>query len=111
MRPPIIPAILASAGFLLTFTIRSWHAGIWHRGEATDYAIVSTPQQPDSARTRSGARSPFAPGPRLASVLPQESARPRDALLPSAEPAVTPVDTSGYLSERAREGTHSSRMH
>jgi hypothetical protein len=97
----IIPAALASSGFLVTFTIRSWHEDLWHTGRAADYVTVSATQQPAIARSTSVA----AP---LESVLRQEAARLR-AAMPAAPSAVAPA-ASDYLFERDREASHSGRL-
>jgi hypothetical protein len=95
-----IPAALAIVGFLMTFTIRGWHAGLWLRDQAVDYRIVGVPQQAASARSRA-----VLP---LESVLQQEAARLRAIPMPAAPSAVAPA-ASSYLAERDREASHSVR--
>jgi hypothetical protein len=94
-----IPAALAVVGFLMTFTIRGWHEGLWLPDQAVDYRIVSAPQQPATARSRAALP--------LDSVLRQEAARLR-AVPPAAASAVAPA-ASTYLAERDREASHSVR--
>jgi len=101
---------LASVGFLVTFTIRSWHEGLWPLDGATRHAIVSTPRQPAPARETSVAASPFEPGPPLAAAPAQEIAWPRAARMPTVASAVTLAAAPDYLDARAREARHSSRM-
>jgi hypothetical protein len=106
----IIPAALASVGFLVTFTVRSWHEGLWRAGQAADYAMVSTPRQPAVARRTSIAPPPLESFPQLTSVLAQEVARSRAAQTPATSPALAPTDAPHYLAERDREAAHSGRM-
>jgi hypothetical protein len=95
-----IPAALAIVGFLMTFTIRGWHEGLWLPDQAVDHRIVSAPQQSATARNRAA--------PPLDSVLRQEAARLRAVPLPAAPSAVAPA-ASNYLAERDREASHSGR--
>lgn len=106
----IIPAALACAGFLVTFTVRSWHEGLWRPSQAADYGIVSAPRQPANSPKTSLAASAFQSAPRLASVLPQQPTRPRATPMPTATSAVAPADAAHYLAERAREAGRSGRM-
>jgi hypothetical protein len=95
-----IPAALAVVGFLMTFTIRGWHEGLWLPDQAVDYRIVSAPRRAAAARNRAALP--------LDSVLRQEAARLRAVPLPAAPSAVAPA-ASAYLAERDREASHSVR--
>jgi hypothetical protein len=106
----IIPTALACAGFLVTFTVRSWHEGLWRPGQATDQETVSTPRQPAAAHSTSIAPLPLESIPQLASVIKQEVARSRAAQVPATSPALAPTDAPHYLAERDRETAHSGRM-
>jgi hypothetical protein len=100
---------LASFAFLVTFTIRSWHEGIWRPGQAADYGIGSAIQHSATARGTSIAAPPLEAAPPLATVLRQEAARLRAAPMP-AVPSAVAASASDYLAEREREAGHSGRM-
>lgn len=85
----IIPALLASIGFLATFALRSWHADLWHFSEATEHAIVSPARQHTAVR---------------------ELTAQRQTPIPPTRPAVRSADAPHFLSERDREESHSARM-
>jgi hypothetical protein len=104
----MIPAALASVGFLLTFTIRSWHDGLWRPGQAADPVIVSTPRQPAASRATPLAARRLGSALPLASVLQQEAVQLRAVPMPAAS-AVAPA-ASDYLAERDREVSHSGRL-
>lgn len=95
MRHRIILIALASIGFLVTFTIRSWHAGLWPRSEPAGYASVSAPRLPTARLRMAVASSPFESTPPLA---------------PATMSTVASIDAPDYLGERAREASHSGRM-
>jgi hypothetical protein len=102
-----IPAALASIGFLVTFSVRSWQQGLWHSGQAADYATVSAIQQ--AAHARTAAAPPESARP-LESVLGQEAARLRALPMPTAPSAVASADAQHYLAERDREESHDGRL-
>jgi hypothetical protein len=109
-RHRIIPAALASVGFLLTFTIRSWHEDLWRPGQTADYEIASTPQPLATARGASIAVPPLESVRPLESVLREEAARLRAAQTSAAPSAVASADAQHYLAERGREESHNGRM-
>jgi hypothetical protein len=109
-RPPgyrWIPAALASVGFLVTLSVRSWQQGFWHSGQAADYATMSAIQQ--AAPARPAASPPESARP-LESVLRQEAARMRALPMPTAPSAVASADAQHYLAERDREESHDGRL-
>lgn len=110
LSPRVLPAVLASVGFLATLTVRSWQGDLRHRGAAAAGATASISPRSAAARgTPAPARLRQAP--LLASIgLPQEGARPDDASRPATEPAIVLTGAVDFLDERAREETHSSRM-
>ncbi|HUA24143.1 MAG TPA: hypothetical protein VMA54_08505 [Steroidobacteraceae bacterium] len=105
----IIPAALASVGFLVTFTVRSWHRDLWSPHPASSYATASATQQQAAARGTSIATPPPESQPPLASVMRQEAARLRALPTRAALPAVAP-SARGYLAERDREMGHDGRL-
>lgn len=110
ISPRIVPALLASIGFVVTFTIRSWQADLWDPGQRADHASVGAPQPTATAqRTLT-----LAPWPRRTLLLPSVPVSPATprlnvAFMPAAGSATMPADASNYLHERAREENHSSR--
>lgn len=111
MSPRIIPALLASLGFLATFTIRSWHADLWHLGRGTDIGLVSTSPSPAAADSKSIAAAPPPSRQQLPSPALQQSARRREMPLPTPRRLVTFSDARAFMRERAREADHSARAH
>lgn len=109
MNPRIIPVILASAGFLVTFTIRSWQEGVWFLDKSTDYAMVSSARPPATAHRMTTPASPFASAQPLAPALIPQATRPHEAAATPPVSAPTPVNAQHYLSERAGGEGHSSR--
>jgi hypothetical protein len=105
----IIPAALASLGFLVTFTVRSWHQDLWSPRQASDYGIVSVAQQHAAVRGNSIAASPPESPQPLASVLRQQAARLR-AIPTSTVPSAAVPPAAAYLAERDREGSHDGRL-
>lgn len=103
----LIPAALASVGFLVTFSVRSWQQGLWHAGQAADYATVTAIQQAAAARA---ATSPPETARPLESVLRQEAARLRALPIRTAPPLVASADAQHYLAERGREEGHDGRL-
>jgi hypothetical protein len=103
----MIPAALASVGFLVTFAVRSWNEDLWHAGQAADYVTPSATQQVATARTA----APPLESPRpLESVLRQEVARLRAAPMSAVPPTVALPDAQRYLAERDREESHNGRL-
>lgn len=105
----IVPAALASVGFLVTFTVRSWHRDLWSPRQDSNYAIANTTQQQAAARGRSSAAPAPGSRPPLASVMQQEVARLRALPTRAAPPAAAPAATA-YLAERDREMGHDGRL-
>ena len=105
----IIPAALASVGFLMTFAIRSWHEDLWRPTQAANYEIVGTPQQPAIVR-RTSVAAPLESARPLESVLREQAARVRAAQTSSAPSAIASADAQHYLAERDREEGHNGRM-
>ena len=103
----LIPAALASVGFLVTFSVRSWQQDLWHSGQAADYASVSAIQQAAPART---AAAPLESARPLETVLRQQAARLRALPMPTAPAAVAAADAQHYLAERDREESHDGRL-
>lgn len=110
MIPRMIPTVLASIGFLVTFTIRSWQEGRWPLGGAADYAIVGTLRDPAAARRVSITAPPLGSASPHEAVLPRETVQSHGAPTPAAESMVAPVAGADYLGERTREASHSGRM-
>lgn len=105
----VIPATLASVGFLVTFTVRSWHQDLWSPRQTTDYGIASASrQQPTAPGMPIAAPSRESPQP-LASVLRQEATRMRAEPTAVSPPAVVPP-AAAYLAERDRETGHDGRL-
>lgn len=95
----IIPAVLASIGFLATFSFRSWHADLWPFSEATDRPIVSMPRQPTTVHGMS-----------FASRLAVPPARRHELPMPAVRSMTAIADAPHFSSERDREEDHSARM-
>jgi hypothetical protein len=95
----IIPAVLASIGFLATFSFRSWDADLWPFSEATDRPSVSVPRQPTTVRGISSA-----------SRLAVQPARRHEPPMPAVRSMTTIADAPHFSSERDREENHSARM-
>jgi hypothetical protein len=110
MGQRIIPAALASVGFLVTFTVRSWHQDLWRPGQATDHALVTTARPTAGAHKTSIATPPLGSSLRFAAVFTQEVARSRAASVAASAAAAAPPDASHYLAERDREVAHSGRL-
>jgi hypothetical protein len=110
--PAALPVALASIGFLVTFTVRSWNEGLWHPGNAAAYVMSSSTQHHAAAHAPSVMASAVRRPQPLASVLRQEVARLRGrvaAVLPAAAPAIAPA-AAIYLAERDREESHNGRL-
>jgi len=103
-----LPAALASVGFLVTFTVRSWHDDLWSSRHAADLGITSTIQQAAAPHSTSIAAPALESPPPLESALRQEAARLRAMPAPAAPSAVTPA-AAVYLADRDREENHSAR--
>jgi hypothetical protein len=107
----LIPAILASVSFLVTYTVRSWHEGRWPLGAVAIHADISASRQPSAARSMAIAAPPLKSAAPLGWVLPPKTILSHETLMPAAEPAVATADAPAYPGEMAREANHSSRMH
>lgn len=95
----IIPAVLASLGFLATFTVRSWHADLWHFSESPAHTTMSAPRQATQAHGMS-----------LASHFVAKPVLRREPRLPAVRAVVRIADAAHFLSERDREANHSARV-
>jgi hypothetical protein len=104
----IIPAALASVGFLVTFTVRSWHQDLWSPRQVSDSGIARATEQHTASSGTSTAARPASPQP-FASVMQQEATRLRALPTPATPVAVTPTATA-YLAERDRESGHDGRL-
>jgi hypothetical protein len=107
----IIPAALASVGFLVTFTVRSWQQDLWSPRQASYNAAVSVTQQHAAARWTPNVGGPVESPPPLASVLRQEAVRLRTIPTATAPSAGMPAAAAAaYLAERDRETRHDGRL-
>jgi len=104
-----LPAALASVGFLVTFTVRSWHQDLWSSRQAVDRGIASATQQLPAAHGAAIAAPALESPPPLESALRKEAARLR-AAAPAAPSAATP-SAAVYLADEERQENHSARMH
>jgi hypothetical protein len=110
--PAGLPVTLATIGFLVTFTVRSWDQGRWRPGQAADYGIAGASQQSATARRTALETAAVKPPQPLESVLRQEAIRLRARAMPvrpAAPPAIAPA-AAIYLAERSREETHNGRL-
>ena len=113
MSPRIIPAALASIGFLVTFTARSWQAGLWHSGRTADYATASAPLHFAAARKiETSTLGPWlVQDPPVASVISRHGGHgPKSGSMLVARSPPLLTNAAKFLDERIREESHSSRM-